>query len=247
LANQPLDKDSTIDIVSNFQAKNVSPMVAKVLNYKNALNYVREYWSANPAQVTFETVKELSDTLGVNYGSRQAIEPLLAYLQTGQIHPVIQAALAHLYFYPNRSAYLLSLLFLARAGYDLRGWLSLEDCWSQNRQSYLQVLQQSTTAANSTIWIEYFCQALIVQMTAIKTDLQNLSINISQRVTKSINGRQKDILALAEQADGPITNRQVQAAFNVSQITASRDLAKLSIVGLLAAHGSGRSTSYTKI
>ncbi len=44
-----------------------------------------------------------------------------------------------------------------------------------------------------------------------------------------------------------ITNKKVQKLFKVSQITASRDLAKLASVGLLFTHGKGRSVYYTKV
>lgn len=247
LANQPLSRQHLIEILGKFQSKHANSQVAKVLSYKDAVNYIRDNWTANPTPVTFETVYELSKILGVNCGSREVVEPVLTYLHANNLHPVFQSALAHLAFYPNRLAYLLSLLYLAKTGLDLRGWLSLEDCWNQNKTSYLQVLQQTTTSKNSTLWLEYYCQGLIVQMTAVKTELGNLLTVPIQSTSKSINSRQKNILEMAIQSPTPITNRQVQQIFKVSQITASRDLSKLSLVGLLAPHGSGRSTSYTKM
>ncbi|MCX6732604.1 MAG: hypothetical protein NTV98_03635 [Candidatus Roizmanbacteria bacterium] len=44
-----------------------------------------------------------------------------------------------------------------------------------------------------------------------------------------------------------VSNRMVQKKFKVSQITASRDLAKLADSGLIFAIGKGRSTYYTKV
>jgi len=246
LTNQPYSKESLHEILEQFQAKNESTQVAKIINYKKTLNYIRENWAANPANVNFEAIKELSETLGVNFGTRQTIEPLLTYIQTQPIHPAVQAAIAHLAFYPSRSSYLLSQLFLAKAGYDLRGWLSLEDCWSQNKQSYLQVIQQATDTKNSTGWLEYFSQALIVQMSLVKSHLEKISKVSTNDSHKRLNKRQIAILELIEKSPDPVTNRQVQDAFNVSQITASRDLGKLSLSGFIASQGGGRSTAYTR-
>lgn len=247
LANQPLTREHILSIVSHLQVKNSTPLSDKVLRYKNSLNYIQEHWQGQSKLVTFETIKELSEILGVNHGSKEEIEGLLNYLQSGQIHPSVQAALAHLSFYPSRLAYIVSYLFLAKAGYHLHGWLSLEDCWSQNKAIFLDVMQRTSTSTNSTAWIEFFCQGIITQMGAIKEDIAMQLSNPDQNITKDLNIRQKAILDLFITITSPLTNRQVQKEFGVSQITASRDLAKLSIAGLIAPHGAGRSTSYTKI
>ncbi|OGK57462.1 hypothetical protein A3H83_03340 [Candidatus Roizmanbacteria bacterium RIFCSPLOWO2_02_FULL_39_8] len=62
----------------------------------------------------------------------------------------------------------------------------------------------------------------------------------------SLNSRQREIIQMLEDPKSRITNKQVQKKFSVSQITASRDLAKLTIVGVLFSHGKGRSTWYSK-
>jgi len=246
LSNQPVSQSFIRDILGRVHTRTTSPLVGKVLSYKNATNHVRELWSGNIAKVTFSTIKELASELGVHYGSQEGIDSLLNYLQTGQIHPVIQAAIIHLYFFPSRLAYLSASLFLAKAGYDLRGWLSLEDYWNQNKTEYLQVIQRASTSTNTTLWLEYFCTAMAAQMTTIKTSLFSLISTPAPTVLKRLTVRQKEILALLEKPETPMTNKQVQELFKVSQITASRDLARLSIVGLLLPHGKGRATYYTR-
>lgn len=247
LANQSLTKKELTEMLGLYQAKNNSPLIAKVLGYKNAINYVRENWTGNYLPVTYQTIYELFNILDVSLLPQESVEPILAQLNVKELHPVVQAGLVHLAFYPSRSSYLLSLLYLSKTGYDLRGWLSLESCWSQNKDSYLKVIQDATTSTNSTQWLEYFCEAVILQMTKVKSDISELTSIPHQNVSKYINKRQEGIIEFIQQSSVPVTNRQIQAEFNISQVTASRDLAKLSIAGLIATHGSGRSTSYTKI
>ena len=62
-----------------------------------------------------------------------------------------------------------------------------------------------------------------------------------------LNDRQKSILGFLENPDATITNKRVRSLFKISQITASRDLTKLANLGLLFAHGKGRSVFYTKV
>lgn len=246
LSNQPASQAFIRDILSRVHTRTTSPLVDKLLRYKKAVNYVRELWTGNTSRVTFSTIKDLAGELGVQSGSQEGIDSLLTYLQTGQIHPVLQAAIVHLYFFPSRLAYLSAGLFLARAGYDLRGWLSLEDFWNQSKTEYLQIVQKANTSANTTLWLEYFCFAVAAQMTTLKTALLSLASTPAPTTLKRINHRQKEILHLLEKPETPITNKQVQELFQVSQITASRDLARLSLVGHLLPHGKGRSTYYTK-
>ncbi len=62
-----------------------------------------------------------------------------------------------------------------------------------------------------------------------------------------LNDRQTSILNMLDLPQGSITNRKIQKAYKVSQITASRDLAKLTTLGFLFSHGKGRSVYYTKV
>ena len=62
-----------------------------------------------------------------------------------------------------------------------------------------------------------------------------------------ITTRQKEIMMYLENPTASVTNKTVQKLFNISQITASRDLARLANLGLLLAHGKGRSVYYTKV
>jgi Fic family protein len=53
-------------------------------------------------------------------------------------------------------------------------------------------------------------------------------------------------MAIVDRPGTRITNKMVQKHFKVSQITASRELAKLATLGLIISIGKGRSIYYTK-
>jgi predicted HTH transcriptional regulator len=77
-------------------------------------------------------------------------------------------------------------------------------------------------------------------------EIKSLAYVGSNPPTYQLSLRQKQILSLAEPPNTLVSNKLVQDTFRISQITASRDLAKLASLGLLIPHGHGRSTSYSK-
>lgn len=249
LSNQPLTRDAILEIIDSTHTKTTTSLSTKVLNYKRCLDSIYLNWPANPDPATPATILELAQTLAVSHGSEKEIASLLAYLQAGEVNPLIQSAMAHLYFYPNRLSYLASLLFLAKYGYDLRGWLSLEDYWSRDKDRYLKVIQQATESATVTLWLEYFCQAIIDQMEKVYASLAHPTTTVDAQPFSFwyLTDRQKAIVEQLNQPGISITNKKIQSVFKVSQITASRDLAKLVSLGVIFPHGHGRSTYYTRV
>lgn len=249
LSNQPLTREAILDIINSTHTKITTSLSTKVLDYKRCLDTIYLNWSASTEPATISTILDLAKTLSVNHGSEKEIGSLLTYLQAGEVNPLIQSAMTHLYFYPSRLSYLGSLLFLAKYGYDLRGWLSLEDFWSHNRDGYLKAIQQATKSATVTLWLEYFCQAIISQMEKVYASLTHPTITIDAQPLSfwSLTDRQKAIVEQLNQPNISIANKKIQLLFKVSQITASRDLAKLVSLGLIFPHGHGRSTYYTRV
>lgn len=246
LANQPL----TPQVLENILAgpgnnRPSSPFVRKALNYRQALNHIWHEWTANPTPLTTPDLRRLARILDVSFRKEEEVTSLLGYIQTGSIHPLIQSAIIHLYFYPNRLCYLSSLLILYKYGYDLHRLLTLEDYWSSDKTHYLSTVQSATKLGQITLWLEYFCAAAVSQMSKILTSLSTPLPSKSTSFAR-LSDRQKAIVALLELPGTSITNQKVQSELHVSQITASRDLAKLSALNLITPHGSGRSTAYTR-
>ena len=77
--------------------------------------------------------------------------------------------------------------------------------------------------------------------------LQQPTIKIEEEKIGELNERQKVIMTLLDDPQAIITNRTIQKIFHVSAITSSRDLAKLTMLGLLIQQGKGRSVRYTRI
>lgn len=258
LSENNLGRKDMIKIITTPKKK-LSPEEEDVLNYRNALRYIRENWLVTPRVVTVKTMQTLHN-LACSSGDLQipeaTIKQMLDYLQAAPEHPVVQASIAQiqcLRISPftdgnGRTSRLLALLFLCKQGYDIRGLLVMEEYWRHNLATFRAYTQDASKSGSLTLWIEYFVQACIYQLTKIKQDLasQRFSFELSPSFWH-LNDRQKEILGLLEQPEASITNKKVQGLFKVSQITASRDLAKLVSLELLFLHGKGRSVYYIRV
>lgn len=250
LSNQPLTPATLEKILLGPGANRPnSDFEKKALDYRTALNHIWWSWTANPKDLATSDLQHLARILGVSFKRADEVTSLLAYIQNGQVHPVIQSAIAHAYFYPSRLAYLSSLLILYKHGFGLNRLLTLEDYWAAAKAEYLKILQSATHLGQITLWLEYYSQGMVTQMQAVKKSLSSGSASaVANRPADfwELSPRQQAILTLLDPPTSKVTNRQVQTQFHISQITASRDLAKLTALNLLIPHGSGRSTSYTK-
>lgn len=254
LTNNPLTKKDVI----NGKQKDVVAL-------KEAVNYIKENWTVNNSPVTISTIKKLYDisckkTLGPMSGlteyAEKRINTILEYLQRGQDHPLIQAGLIqseiiNITPFDNgngRIARLLSYLFLYKNGYDFRGMLIVEEYYKRDVVSYKRMLEASKIQGNMTVWLEYFTYGVGVSLEKYLDIIKDLKFQEEMpSAFWKLNARQKEITEKLEDPSQKITNREVQKLFEISQITASRDLAHLTNLGLLFSHGKGRSVYYTKV
>lgn len=172
-------------------------------------------------------------------------------------NPIIQAAIIiiemekmQLFIQHNGLiAHLSADLFLHKYGYDFKGFLAYEAAWMEDANAFKENHRRALDAVSLTLWLEYFAQSVLGQLERIiqlikkpKTGTVDLRESFWQ-----LNERQKSILSFLDQPQATITNRQIQKKYRISQITASRDLAKLTRLGHLFSHDKGRSVYYTKI
>jgi Fic family protein len=176
-------------------------------------------------------------------------------LETSSENPIIQAGIAQAEIlrispFPTgngRVSRLLSYLYLFKYGYDARGLVFFDEYLRSDLVTLRQVLERAFTTGNSTLWLEHFAKGVLVQMQKSLESINNLSFKTTLPASFwKLNDRQKEILNYLEKPDEKITNKKVQSMFKISQITASRDLAKLANLGLLFGHGKGRSRFYTR-
>jgi len=246
--DQPLTKTDIVKILAS-QVKKISSEQQRIVRYKEALDYI--YWEFLSSQKTLgiKAVYDIYDTISTSGGRLEEgkVRRLLDYLSTSPDHPVIQAGIVHEEIQNEPLRFLLTLLFLYNRGYDFRGLLVLEEYFRKNIVPYREVLSIANQTRNLTLWLEFFAEGIINQLEEALKDIENLSYKTTLPAAFfNLNDRQKHILTFLEEPGSRITNKKVQNIFNISQITASRDLAHLKTLGLLISHGKGRSVYYTR-
>jgi Fic family protein len=109
-----------------------------------------------------------------------------------EIHPAIRSAIAqyvlvaiHPFIEGNgRVSRAFAMLPLYVEGYDIRRLFSLEEYFDRNAESYYNTIQETHMLASDifkrdlTKWIEYFTEALSIELTRVKEKVQTLSRDI---------------------------------------------------------------------
>lgn len=265
LSANPLTKNQMAKVLSRGLSLNsVTKHELEILNYKNALNYIATEWLVTGKAVSIGTLNTLFEIAcfkifpkSVNQTAKHKAElnTLFDYLNSSSDHPVVKAAIAQIELIQiapfkegnGRIARLIAYLFLYREGYDFAGLLVFDEYLRRDIVTLKTVLERATKSKNLTIWIEYFAEGVRVQLqkaleliesNRFTTDLPSSFWKVTQR--------QKQILFMLDEPGSKVTNKQVQKEFKISQITASRDLAKLTNLDLILSRAKGRATYYTK-
>lgn len=248
-----------VKLISRQGKKNLKKYEREVIKYKNAVDYIRDNWLVSQNTVTPKTILTLYDL--ACYGSLKIpisnLQDLLSYIQARPLeNPIIQAGVASIELMKmrpftngnGRIARLITLLFLYKYGYDFQGLLVLEKYWAENLDTLNENFQTATRASSITLWLEYFAKCVEESLQTILKSIKESPIDLPELPASfwELNDRQKLILSALEEPGIKITNKKAQKLFKISQITASRDLAKLKTLGLLRTFGKGRSIYYIK-
>lgn len=262
LEQNPVQKKTLVNLLTATpqirRGKQSSHEDKHVLKYKQGLDYIGNEWLVNEQPVTMKTAITLHELScdGKYRKSDDELKQLMEYIETNPDHPVIQAAVVYACILRinaftdsnARIASLLALLMLYKAGYDCRGLISFEKEWLNHPQEYNEKLQQGMQSAYMTTWIEFVAETLTLHLEKKLQDIKITPTAPEQNKTFfDLNNRQKAIISLLNEPGIRITNRDIQKQFKISQITASRDLAHLVLLGLIIPHGKGRSVYYTKL
>ena len=195
-----------------------------------------------------EKVPTLVDGLLEWFGSDRAEE----------LDPVIQAGVAHYRFvwiHPfadgnGRTARVLATLVLYRRGFDVKRFFALDDYYDQDRRGYyaaLRAVDQSTL--DLTGWLEYFTAGVALSISAVKNRIIGISKDVkalSEEGQIPLSDRQMAIVEKMVDA-GAITNREVRELFGISNRAALNELEKLMELGVVKKTGQGRSVRYVLI
>ncbi len=231
-----------------------------VLTLRDAYDTIRYEWSATQKDVSWRTLQSLAISINdANISTPLSISDseghgTLSYLQSSTEHAIVQAAIATAWLslsqpFPSdrgKTGRLLGYLYLARSGYDCRGYIALEKRWITDRGPYDRALSSITETGNLTRWIVFYAQSVQGEYQSLES-IVNAKSQLKDEPALILTDRQKEILRLVESPQATISNKIVQKHFVISQITASRELAKLASIGLLRTQGKGRSVYYTKV
>ena len=176
-----------------------------------------------------------------------------------EIHPLIKAALVHLYFvhvHPfddgnGRSARALSNLFLMKQDYQFINFLSPSDYFDHHRGEYYCAIQNAEPHdSDATFFILYYLKALAEQLATVQAEIQkeeNVK-NIRDLLSAKVQARldKKQIKALQWMLENPeaMTTKKYCKLGQCSDETARKDFNQLLRAGLIEKIGQGRTTGY---
>lgn len=264
LAESPLSRNEMSKLLSNPQLKKMTDNQKEVVGYANTINYIRNNWSASKVAITTKDVLDIynlsclnvfgSTTAYFKYKEKETAE-ILNFIESGKDHPIIKAGLLQIEIIKlspfengtGRVARLLSQLILSKYNFDVRGLLCIEDYYRNDLISLKEASYSIEKYKSATIWLKYFSQGVFESLQKTLSKIDKLkSINNSSDNLWKLNARLQKIIDNMENPNTKMTNREIQKRFGVSQITASRDLSKLTALGIIITHGKGRSVFYTK-
>lgn len=256
LSQLDLKKEAISALLSTKTKKIQPPAERAAIAYKKGIDYIAQYWIANPETVATKTIAHLQ-AISYEDSTTEAnadIQMILDYLQVKPDHAVIQAAIAFHFLTQreavlsqNITARLLSRLFLYKYGYDCKGFISPEQHWAETQATLHELVRNSAISGNITGFIEYFVQGIEGHLAVTADKVLNSTEQVTESHFAHLNERQKQMVIFLDNPNTSLSNAMVQRMHRVSQITASRDLAKLNALGLVIPHGKGRSVYYTKV
>ena len=227
--------------------------IARILTDSTLDQDTKPGWRDGPVQVISgrqEVVYTAPDADRI----RPMLDNLFAFLALNDIHPVVKACAAHIYFvtvHPlfdgnGRTARALAYMVLLQSGYDFFRQVPISGLLSQERARYYKAIRASQDPANGndfTYFMEYYTDMLFRSISDIHRHMNE---------KKKIEQLRKDASSLAS-ADRlctglewlyrkgfrSITTEKWKDQFKVSFETARKDLTWLSERGYLAARVSG--------
>lgn len=241
----------------NGKADKLSDEERSAIRYKKAHDMIMHEWLVAPQPVRLKDILELAALIDTKKMTDQQVDLTLVldYLHKSNDHPIVQAAVIQMQILclrpfvdgNGRLARLLALLYLYKNGYDFRGMLVMDEYWRKDLSS-LDVIKETVLQSNSlNLWLEYFSQGMATQLEKSVQKIGSLAFSVERNAHWELTDRQRSLVNVLEFPHATITNKKVQKHFKVSQITASRELARLVTLGLIVPHGKGRSVYYTRV
>lgn len=263
LSERQLTKGEVADTIATHSVRKAQPLTQEITNYRNALSLVSFEWLANPNTVSPKAIVSLYalllDHTRTQVSTRTLdalkhfLKEFLSYINSSKEHPVLVAGTvyASLSTLPEleqdngRLAMLGTYLFLYKLGFDVRDLLVIEEPLLLSHDRMKTLLSEAKRSGNLSPWLSFFAGSVYEALGETEKRLASAPTIRETPHIWELTDRQKQILASLSEPGSSVTNKKVQRTFTISQITASRDLARLTTLGLLYPHGKGRSIYYT--
>jgi Fic family protein len=188
------------------------------------------------------------------------VEELCAWADASKDPPAVQAAVIHISLagiHPfkdgnGRTARIAASLAMYRGGYRMPHFTSLEEWWGRHAESYYRAFDclggEWDPDADVSPFVEAHLSAQATQVEALSlrnateralwTVLEDIAVHDLRLQDRTTHGLYDAFFARE------VTNRYYRSLADVSDVTASHDLAKLVASGLLESRGAGRSAHY---
>lgn len=235
--------------------KSLPEVEEDAFRYKLALDYIEQNWTLEPSHVKERELKRLQLILKNTQPQRiRDIKATLEFIQSTPEHPIIQAALAYEMLLTlideeelsARIAMLAAYIFLYKGGFDLKKQLVLEEYFVKSGHNNRETAINAMQSGNLSPFLDHFVNAMRTQVSQTLITRKEIGNDLlPNKVLFKLNDRQKQILTILEEPGSRLSNKNVQKLYDISQVTASRDMAKLVDLGLIRPHGKGRSVHYT--
>ncbi len=176
-----------------------------------------------------------------------------------EIHPLIKAALVHLYFvhvHPfddgnGRSARALSNLFLMKEDYQFINFLAPSDYFDHHRGEYYRAIQNADShSSDATFFILYYLKALAEQLKNVHAEIEketkarDIRDILNQKVQTKLDKKQIKALQWMFEHPEKMTTKKYCKLGQCSDETARKDFNRLLEAGLIQKIGDGRTTGY---
>lgn len=178
------------------------------------------------------------------------------------IHPVIRAGIAHyilVAIHPfvegnGRTVRAFATLVLIREGYDIKKFFSLEEHFDSDPNAYYDALgevdKQSPNLGSRDItpWLEYFTEALAIELSKIKDKVRKLSVDTKLKVKFgeqiALSERQMRLIEYLSDQGGAGMGELKKVLPMVSEDTVLRELRDLMDKGIVKKEGSTKASKY---
>jgi len=182
----------------------------------------------------------------------QLTKALLEWInQEIELHPVLIAGLSHYEFvriHPfvdgnGRTARALATLILYIRDFDIKRFFTLDDYYDSDRKAYYAALKSvDKNTLDTTQWIEYFTDGVLISINGVKKKILSLSIKKSGPQIALTKKQMKIMEKIV--TNGRITSKEIQEMFKISRQAVHKELKKMIELSVMEPRGEGKAVYY---